>query len=172
MVNRCARGKLIACAVLLGFVGHDGDAFDSFVIGLVGNLVNVQLPVDRLPASHGDGVIEQQLVGDVDAGAHGRPDCQRSRMEVRAVPEVLKNMPGFDKGLLTDPGHSFTTHLAKGIGLSVHPGDHIVAAYAALSTTALGDFGGRIVRASRAKIGDALHGQWIQCTAASCRHLE
>ena len=49
-------------------------------------------------------------------------------MEVGAVPEVLKNMLGFDKGLLTNPGHSFTTHLAEGIGLAVHPGDHIVAA--------------------------------------------
>ena len=69
-------------------------------------------------------------------------------MEIGAVPEVLKNMLGFDKGLLTNPGHSFATHLAEGIGLAVHPGDHIVAAHAALSTTALGDFGGRIVRAS------------------------
>ena len=53
--------------IFVGLVGDDRDALDAFGAHLMGDHRHAELAVMRLAAGHGDGVVVEDLVGDVDA---------------------------------------------------------------------------------------------------------
>ena len=147
-------GAKPAClSVLLRFVGHHGDALDAFVAHLPGNLRHGELPVNRLPAGHGHRIVEQDLVGDVDACRDRGADSENPGVVIGAVAELLEDVGRAHEGSLTDPGHPLAAHLAVGVDLPVHPVGHEVAADAAVGAAALRHPGGSVVRATGAEIG-------------------
>jgi hypothetical protein len=59
---------------------------------LLRDLRHRQRAVDRLAAGHRDRVVEQDLVGDVDAGRDRLRGSPAARVEVGAVAEVLEDV--------------------------------------------------------------------------------
>ncbi len=70
--KRAARG------IFVGLVGDHRDAFDTDGAHLLGDLLDGQAAVIALPARHGDGIVEQDLVGDVGLGRDRVPDGHQS----------------------------------------------------------------------------------------------
>ena len=54
--------------IFVGLVGDHDNAPGALGLDLAGDLGDGERAVVRLAAGHGDGVVEQDLVGDVDAG--------------------------------------------------------------------------------------------------------
>ena len=94
-----------------------------------------------MPAGHGDRVVVEDLVGDVDAGGDRGANRQQAGMEIGAVAEILEHVPGFGKGRLAEPGRAFATHLGKGLGAAIHPGRHVVTTDTAVGDATLGHHG-------------------------------
>ena len=63
------RGRSLSRLRFLGFVGDDDDAGGAFGGDLAGDLRDGEGAVDGLAAGHGNRVVEEDLVGDVDAEA-------------------------------------------------------------------------------------------------------
>jgi hypothetical protein len=70
--------KSVTALVLRRFVGHHDDAPDVLGGQLARELRHGQGAVHRLAAGHGDGVVVEQLVGDVDLAGDGGADRQES----------------------------------------------------------------------------------------------
>src|SRR5690606_524034 len=147
--------KLRAVAPLGQVVADQHDRVHALAAHLVRDLRHGQGAVDRLAAGHGDGVVVEDLVGDVDAGRDRLADRQRAAVEVGAVAQVLEHVPGFGEARLAAPGHAFAAHLGEGVGAAVHPGDHVVAADAAQRARALRYHRGGVVRAAGAVVRHA-----------------
>ena len=134
--------------IFFGLIADHRNAVDALQGRLLGNLLHRQLTVNRLATCHGNGIVEQQFIGDVNAGTDRRAYRQRTGVKIGTVPEVLENMRGFHEGLLTNPGSAFSTHLTERIGLPVHPGNHVVAANTALPPAPLRKLGGAVMGAA------------------------
>ena len=150
-----AAREIGARRVFVGLVGDDDDGTDPFGSELAGQYRHGQPAIDRLAAGHRHGVVEQQLVGDVDFGGDRGADRQHARMGVGAVAEIGEDVRGFGERRLADPRHPLAAHLGEGRGRAVHELRQVVAADAGERPAALGHFRGRIVRAARAKIRGA-----------------
>ncbi|VCU06944.1 hypothetical protein RHODGE_RHODGE_00034 [Rhodoplanes serenus] len=165
MVNRGARGPRRAARILLRLVADHHQRRDTFGGDLAGDLPDRQATVVLLPARHGDGVVEQDLEGDVDAGRDGGPDRQRARVIVGAVAEILEHVRSLRERRLADPIGPFAAHLGEARGGAIHPLDHVVAADARIGAAALRHHRGRVVRAARAEIRRACRdvggGRWL-----------
>src|SRR5690606_32390168 len=122
---------------------------------LVGDVGHGQGAVHRLAAGHGDGVVVEDLVGDVDAGGDRLADGQRAGMEIGDVTEVLEDVLLLGEGRLARPGDAFAAHVGEGVGAAVHPGDHVVAADAAERARPLRHHRRGVVRAARAVVRHA-----------------
>ena len=75
--------------------------------------------VMRLAAGHGDRVIVENLVGDVDAGADRRADGEQARMIVGAVADILENMLALGERRLADPVGALAAHLRRALGVAL-----------------------------------------------------
>ena len=108
-----------------------------------------------LAACHRDGVIEQNLVGDVDL----RIDCpaqrQRAGVVVGAVAEVLEDVVARGEMRLADPIGALAAHLRIAVGAAIHELRHEMATNAGIGARARGDHGRTVVRTARAEIGRA-----------------
>ena len=62
------------------------------MVNLLGYLRYRHTAFKGLPAGHGDGVIIENLIGNIDPGRDGLADGQGTGMHVSAVAEVLENM--------------------------------------------------------------------------------
>src|SRR5690606_12977333 len=81
-----AGGKAVPDRVVFGDVVRDHHhLLDALGLDLAGDAVDADDPVHRLPAGHGDGVVEQDLVGDRRLGGHRLPDGEVARVVVGAV---------------------------------------------------------------------------------------
>ena len=60
--------------IVVRLVGDHRDALRAFRRDLARDLVDRHVAVDRLPAGQRHRVVEENLVGDVDAGSGGRAD--------------------------------------------------------------------------------------------------
>ena len=92
-------------------VGDDDDALRALGRHLAGDLRHRDVAVIVLAAGHGDGVVEQDLVGDVDAGLDGGADRERARMIVGAVAEILEHVGARGERRLADPVGALGAHL-------------------------------------------------------------
>ncbi len=155
--HRHAGRQHAAIAILLGFVGDHDELLRAFGQDLMGNLRHGQHTVDRLAAGHRDGIVEQDLVGDIRVGRNRRPDGEQPRMEIGPVAEIREHVLVVREVHLAGPRHAFAAHLAEGVGIAVHPQRHIVAADACERARTFGHAGRGIVRAARAEPRLAFH---------------
>ena len=79
-----------------------------------------------LPTGHGDSIVVQNFVGDVDASRNALPDGQDTAVKIGAIANVGKHMFFVAEMLLPNPWCAFTTHLRKAHGAAVHPDTHEV----------------------------------------------
>ena len=110
-----------------------------------------------LTAGHGDRVVVEDLVRDVDARRDGGADRQNAGVEVGPVAEIGEDVLLVGERRLTDPGHAFAAHLGEGLRPPVHPRRHVMAADAGHGAAALRHHGGGVVRAAGAEERLALH---------------
>ena len=163
---RGAVSKRHTRTVFLRLIGDHSYALYAFITHLARHLIHANGAVDRLPTGHGDSIVVEDLVGNVDACRNGCPDGMGARVEVGAITQVLEYMIGFHKRRLADPGDTLTAHLAESIGLAIHPGHHVVTTHSAQCAAAIGYFGGCVVRAAGTEIGRTLHTQRWQLRGA------
>ena len=107
-----ARGER-ASRMSIGVVAgddHPGDAFEQQHRGEVGHR---HLAFGVLTAGHRDGAVVEKFVGDVDAGCDRRSHGERTRMEERAVAEVLHQMVACDEGGHADPLSALGAHAGQ-----------------------------------------------------------
>ena len=149
------RGEGGQVDLFLGVV-DGGDALDAHGDQLAGDLLCRQPAVVGLAAGHGDGVVEEDLVGDVGACGEGGADRLHAGMVVGAVAEVLEDVAAFGEGCLADPVRALAAHMGEAQRLAVHPLHHVVTADAGIGAGAVGDLGRGIVRAAGAEPGLAL----------------
>ena len=163
MVQGEALNLLKLSAVVLRLIRHQRDAMDALSSQLLDQIFDRELTVKGLPSGHGDGFVQQNFVGDVDAGRDGGADRQNSGVKISAIPQVLEDVLSLGKGCLTQPGDTLATHLGKGVGVSVrHPRCHVVAANTPHRMTAVGHFGRGVMGASRAKMWSACGGGLVR----------
>ena len=77
-------------AVVAGrILGRDHDPLDALGVQAVRELADAQLALDVLAARHRDGVVVEQLVGDVEPGGDRGADRERAGVVEGAVADVL-----------------------------------------------------------------------------------
>ena len=135
---------------------YQGDARDALGGDLAGDLRHREPAVIALTAGHGDRVVEQDLVGHVDAGGDGAADRHVAGVIVGAVADVLEHVRARAERRLADPVGALAAHLRVAERLAVHPLRHVVAADAGIGARALRHLRGCVVRAAGAEIGRAL----------------
>ena len=158
MVHARAAGQGHAL-VFLGLVAHDHQLAHAFADHAVGDLqhgVALRALAHALAAGHGDSVVVEDLVGDVDARSDALADRQQAAVEVGAVPQVGEQVLLVGERRLADPGHAFAAHLGEAEVLAVHPVDHVVAADAGHAARTLGQARAGVVRAAGAEPGCAV----------------
>jgi hypothetical protein len=133
-------------------LGHDDDARHAFGRKPPADGGHGEAALDRLAAGHGDGVVEQQLVGDVDTGGNGGTDGEQSRVVVRPVADIGEDMGRLGEWRLADPTRPFTAHLRQRPRIWVRPQRQRVATDAGERAGAFGDAGRRVVRAAGAEM--------------------
>ena len=128
--------------MFLRLVGDDGDALDAFGAHLMGDHRHGELAVMRLAAGHGDGIVEEDLVGDVDARGDRGADGEQAGVVVGAVAEILENVLALRERRLADPVGAFAAHLRRAFGVALGDGlHHPVAADAGIAARAFGQHG-------------------------------
>ena len=143
-------------AVLADLVGDDDDALRSFGLHLARDLGHADRAIDRLASGHRDGVVVEQLVGDVGVCGDGLPNRQQARVKVGAVAEVLEDMALGREARVRGPIHTLGAHLDQAAGAALHPARHEVAADAGQRARTFGHLGAAVVRATGAEVGLAL----------------
>ena len=159
MAYICSARQDVHRAVFLRLFRDDHDALGALPCDLMCDLHNAQVAFDGLTARHGDCIVEENLVGDVDARSGGRADCGEAAMRVGPIPEILEHMFFGGERRLPDPVGSFPAHLRERRGVSVwHEQRHGMATDAGHGAAALRQASRRAVRASRAEKRSAPHG--------------
>jgi hypothetical protein len=138
-----------------GIVGHDGDAPHALGSDLGGDLRHADLGIRRLAAGHGDGGVDQDLVGHRRACGDGGADGERAAMGIGAVAHVGEDVLRLGEVLLADPGHALAAHVGEQVAVAVHVLGEVVAADAGQGMAALGHARRGVVRAARAEEGRA-----------------
>ena len=149
VVDRDHRRQFRPVLVARQVLGDHRDAFDAFRRHLLRDQADRNLPVHRLSAGHGYGIVVENLVGDIDLGRERRADREMAGMEIGAVAEIGEYMCHLRERCLPDPGRAFAAHLAGGlVVLGIDRRGHHVAANAGQRQTAFGYLGRGVVRAA------------------------
>src|SRR3546814_6194924 len=80
----------------------------ALAVDLLGDVGRGQLAIMRLAAGHRHGVVEQNLVGDVDLGGDRGAQRQQAGMEIGAVPEIGEDVLFVGERCLADPDRKST----------------------------------------------------------------
>ena len=132
-------GRELGARIFLGLIGDDSDAIDAFGTHLAGDQRHAEPAVMRLAASHGDGIVIEDLVGDVGIRRERRADGEEARMIIGAVAQILENMLALGERRLTHPIGAFAAHLRRAMSVAGrHRLDHPVAADAGIAAGAFG----------------------------------
>ncbi len=162
----------IADGKFLGHVGNERDLLDTFRANLGGDRLDRHRTIERLTAGHRNGVIEQDLVGDIGASGDRLPDRHRTGMIPGALAEILEDVPPAGKKRGRHPVHALPTHLDQRGCLAVHPRCHDVAPDARKRLRTCRHLGRDVVRAAGTKIGRArraLHAERDRCRGNKTR---
>ena len=141
--------------IFLRLVGDDDDLSRALGRDLARDHVDGQPAFMALAAGHRDGVVEQDLVGDVGVGIAGPAQGQRTGVVVGAVAEILEDVLALRERRLADPVRALAAHLGVALGRAIHPLRHEMAADAGIGPHALRHSRRRVVRAAGAEIGGA-----------------
>ena len=136
-----------------------------------GRSVDLQPAFMLLTAGHRDGVVEEDLVGDVGLGIDGQTQRQDARMVVGAVAEILEDVVAARERRLADPIRTLAAHLGRAFRAAVHPHGHVMAADAGIGARALRQLGRGVMRTARAEIGGA-HGDILRLREHRLRLLQ
>ena len=156
MAHAGSRREPLNADVFLRLVGNDDDARRPFGGDLPGNQRHRERPIVRLAAGHRDGIVEQDLVGDVDACRPGSADGKQARMKIGPIAQILKDVAFAGERRLPDPRRALAAHLGdeRGSPLRDRIG-HAVATDARHRAAALRHIGGGVVRATGTEEGRA-----------------
>jgi hypothetical protein len=156
VVDRDPFRQAAAVFVARQVFGDERDALHAFGRHLARDQRHRGDAVDRLAAGHRDGVVVQDLVGDVDLGRDRRADGQVTGVEIGAVAQVLEHVRHFRERGLADPGRAFAAHVGgQLVHLRVDRGRHHVAADAGQRERTVRHLGRGVVRAAGAIEGRA-----------------
>ena len=155
MMDRDAGRPIRTRRILFRLVGDDDDLLRALGRDLPRDDRHGQAAVVALAAGHRDRIVEQDLVGDVDAGRGRRADRQIAGVIVGAVAEVLEHVVALGERRLADPVRALAAHVGPAERVAVHPLRHEMAADARIGAHALRHHGRRVVRAAGAEIGRA-----------------
>ena len=114
--HRHAGREGIARRITVRLLRGDDDARDALGLEDAGDARHGQGALDRLPAGHRHRVVEQQAVGDVDAGRDRGADGEQAGMGEGAVADVLEHVRRVGERRLADPGRAFAAHLGQRLG--------------------------------------------------------
>ena len=113
-----------------------------------------------LAARHGHGAVIEQLERDIYAGRHTGAQGLAAGVEIRAVADVLEDVPGITERRRADPRQALAAHLREIAGVAHtlldHPA-HAVAANAAAGDLTVEHAGRATVRTARTVVGLARH---------------
>ena len=155
-------GKAVPERVLVRLVGDDDDRLHALGLEQPRHLRHGEVGgLHLLPAGHGDGVVVEDLEGDVGTGGLGGPDRQRARMVEGAVADILEHVLALAERRLPQPGGTLAAHLGEAGRLAAHPGGHEVAADPGRRHRALGHPGRAVVRAAGTEPGQAHQGRRV-----------
>ena len=73
-------------------LGHNGNSLHTFCCDLAHDGADRQRSVDRLTTGHGDRIVEQNFIGDVDPSGDGGAYRQAARMVVGAITEIREHV--------------------------------------------------------------------------------
>ncbi len=149
VMERRAGRELRAVAIFAGLVGDHRDALDAFGPDLARDHVDGEVAFMRLAAGHGDGVVVEDLVGDVGVGRERETHRQNAGMIVGAVAEILEDVVALGERRLADPLRPLAAHLGEADGRAVHPQGHEMTAYSGAGDRAFRHLGRGIVRTAR-----------------------
>ena len=153
VVNSYSFGKCNP-VVFLGFVGNHLNFDGTFCTHALCNL-NHRMTfcafTHTLSTGHGNRIVVQNFVGDVDPGSNALTNGQNAAVKISPITDVGKHMFFIAEMLLTNPGCSFAAHLGKAHGAAIHPQTHEVTANACHGARPLRHFGTGVVWATRAK---------------------
>ena len=140
-------------AIVFGRIGvrifrDQVDFAHAFAVQLEGDLLRREIAVHMLAAGHGDGVVVEDLVGDVGLRGDRLADREAARVEVGAVAEIGEDVLLVGERRDADPGHALAAHMGEGLGVAVHPQRHEVAADAGQRAAAFRHLGRGVVRDS------------------------
>ena len=155
VLERNAGGEAGVGGIFVRLVTDHDDFPGTLGMNLAGDRHGRQFAVDGLAAGHGDGVVKEDLVGNIDLGRDAGTDRQQTGMEIGTIANVLEYMPGLGIWEMADPVRALAAHLGVGICIAVHIRGHVVAADAALPPAALRHLGGAVMWTARAKIRNA-----------------
>ena len=144
--------------IFIWLVGDDGDFLRAFRRDLPRDHVDRQPALMALTAGHCDGVIEQNLVGDVGVRRDGETYRERATVIVGAVAEILEDVAARRERRLADPVRALPAHMGVALGRAIHPLRHEMAADAGISAHAVRHARRRVVRTAGAEIWDAHRG--------------
>ena len=156
MADGHAFGPLGAGRILVRLVGDHDDGPHVLSGQLARDHGRIERAVELLATGHGDRIVVQDLVRDIDLRRDRGAHRQQAGMEVGAITEVGEDVLFRRERRLSDPGHALAAHVGEEAGLAVHPGDHVMATDTGQATAAIGQFGGGIVRTARAEMRHAV----------------
>ena len=134
-----------------GVLGHDDDLLHPLGGELAGDLGDREAALGMLAAGHGDGVVVEQLVGDVAAHHHRGADGQRAGVIVGAVAQIDEHMRLAGERAGAGPAQALAAHVAGQVGLRVGEAGHVVAADPGQGAGPFGKPGRGVVRAAGAE---------------------
>ena len=161
MADGDARGEAGMLRIFVRLVGDDDDAARAFGQHLMRDLRHGHRAFHRLAAGHGDRVVVENLVGDIDAGGGGGADRHQAAMGIGAVAEILENVALGGERRLPDPVDAFAAHMGQRRGVAVgHEQRHAVAADAGHGAAAFRHPRRGVVRTARAEKRRALDARY------------
>ncbi len=153
-------GKALAVHVFLFVIDHN-DRIDAHRHQFPRDLGRGQIALVGLTAGHRDGVVIEDLVGDIGARGDRRTDRQNSRMIIGSVAKVLKDMAARAERGLADPVDPLAAHMGEAGRFTAHPLHHVVTADPGIGAASLGQLRGRIMRTTRTEPGRS--GRNLRC---------
>ena len=112
-----------------------------------------------MATGHGDSIIVENFVGNIDLGGDTSADSQQTGMKIRTVTHVLEDMTRFGEWEMPYPVRALAPHMGMGVGVSVHIGSHVVTTDPTLPSTAFRQLGRCVVWAARTEIRHAGNSQ-------------
>ena len=119
--------------VFFGFVGDHLNFDGTFSTHALCNLnyrVTFCAFTHTLSTSHGNRIVVQNFVGDVDPGSDALTNGQNAAVKISAITDIGENMFFIAEMLLANPGRSLAAHLGKAHGAAIHPQAHEMTANA------------------------------------------